>query len=175
MRIAMVFALVIGLVAAVMLLLYFAARTRRRSVHWMWWGLHPLFGLIALLVLLSKGDPSAKGAQKSGITQVVGWVVFIFGLGLVAMFLTNLMFFGFQAFDVMSWAAIAFSLLIVMLGYYVKSPDKYGPLGSSDVFRPMKARPKCGVRLRGIKADMVGDIGVCRECKAEFEIVTDGA
>jgi DNA-directed RNA polymerase subunit RPC12/RpoP len=31
--------------------------------------------------------------------------------------------------------------------------------------------PKCGVSLRGVTSDMVGDIGVCPNCKHEFEIM----
>jgi len=30
--------------------------------------------------------------------------------------------------------------------------------------------PKCGATLRGVTTDMVGDIGVCPKCQAEFEI-----
>lgn len=30
--------------------------------------------------------------------------------------------------------------------------------------------PNCGARLRGVTSDMIGDIGVCPSCRAEFQI-----
>jgi hypothetical protein len=35
--------------------------------------------------------------------------------------------------------------------------------------------PTCGKVLRGATSDMLGDVGVCPVCKAEFRILTDGA
>ncbi len=46
-------------VPVVMVALLKVARSKGRSPHWIWWGIHPLVGLFALLVLL--GKPPIKG------------------------------------------------------------------------------------------------------------------
>lgn len=60
-------------------LLYRLAKARGRSNHWMWWGIHPLIGLIALLILYKKPPTStapfvrtARPCPRCQSTNVTG-------------------------------------------------------------------------------------------------------
>jgi hypothetical protein len=104
-----------------MAVLYFSAKKRARSVHWMWWGIHPVVGLLALLVLIPKGPPGVAPTRKFRFRSITGWIFFIFGLLLTSMALTNL-FFGFEP-NLENLLGLAFSLFFVILGYKLKKPD----------------------------------------------------
>ena len=46
-------------------LLYRLAKSRGRSVHWLWWGIHPLIGMFALLILYKKPPISTSPVVRS--------------------------------------------------------------------------------------------------------------
>jgi hypothetical protein len=84
---------IVILIAILMTLLYKSAKSRNRSGHWMWWAIHPIFGLIALAVLLKKpplsiGEdgkviPDKKERLEKATTLDVIISIFLPGWGLI--------------------------------------------------------------------------------------------
>jgi hypothetical protein len=102
-----------------------AARRKGVSAHWMWFGLHPIGGILAWAII-------ALGVKRIPCSHCGKPI----HRGCVCC-------------------------------PFCGTPRTPGPTRQHKI---TVACPQCGANLRGVTADMIGDIGVCAKCKQEFLI-----